>query len=32
MFLEDKMYSALPNLDTWLLTKFKTLMGFTDEK
>jgi len=28
MFLDDKMYSALPNLDTWLLTKFKTLVKF----
>ena len=28
MFLEDKMYSALPNLETWLQTKFQTLVKF----
>ena len=28
MFLEDKMYSALPNLETWLQTKFQTLVRF----
>ena len=25
MFLEDKLYSALPNLDSWLLTNFNQL-------
>ena len=28
MFIEDKMYSALPNLDSWLQTKFQTLVKF----
>ena len=28
MFLDDKMYSALPNLETWLQTKFQTLVRF----
>jgi len=28
MFLEDKMYSALPNLESWLQTKFQTLVKF----
>ena len=28
MFIEDKMYSALPNLETWLQTKFQTLVKF----
>ena len=28
MFLEDKMYSALPNLDSWLQIKFQTLSRF----
>ena len=28
MFLDDKMYSALPNLETWLQTKFQTLVKF----
>jgi DNA polymerase-1 len=28
MFLEDKMYSALPNLETWLQTQFQTLIKF----
>ena len=28
MFLEDKMYSALPNLESWLQTKFQTLARF----
>jgi len=28
MFLDDKMYSALPNLESWLQTKFQTLVKF----
>ena len=28
MFLEDKMYSALPNLESWLQIKFQTLSRF----
>ena len=32
MFLEDKMYSALPNLETWLQTKFQTLVKFIGQK
>ena len=28
MFLEDKMYSALPNLESWLQTKIQTLVKF----
>ena len=28
MILEDKMYSALPNLKSWLQTKFQTLVKF----
>ena len=32
MFIEDKMYSALPNLETWLQTKFQTLVKFMGQK
>jgi len=32
MFLEDKMYSALPNLETWLQTKFQTLVKFIGQQ
>ena len=31
MFLEDKMYQALPNLDSWLYTTFNRL-NFMAEK
>ena len=31
MFLEDKLYSALPNLDSWLLTNFNQLNHYAEK-
>tara|TARA_Y100000356_G_scaffold82633_1_gene68721 strand:- start:1702 stop:2214 length:513 start_codon:yes stop_codon:yes gene_type:complete len=31
MFLEDKLYSALPNLDSWLLTNFNQLNIYAEK-
>ena len=31
MFLEDKLYTALPNLDSWLLTNFNQLNIYAEK-
>jgi len=31
MFLEDKLYSALPNLNSWLLTNFNQLNHYAEK-
>ena len=31
MFLEDKLYTALPNLDSWLATTFNKLNFMAEE-
>jgi hypothetical protein len=30
MFLEDKLYGTLPNLDTWLMTNWNMLNKYAD--
>ena len=31
MFLEDKLYTALPNLNSWLLTNFNQLNHYAEK-
>jgi hypothetical protein len=31
MFLEDKLYTALPNVDSWLLTNFNQLNHYAEK-
>ena len=31
MFLEDKLYAALPNLNSWLLTNFNQLNHYAEQ-